>query len=464
MKTILTPIGPTDAARDAGRHVLTPEMNASVAARHSRTDEGLDGILEKVEGLNQDEAVDVIFKHMDYGHKSIQDMIPISIHLEGISIWLAQWIWSIVQVGGGQESSTRYLRFDRKGVMDPLQAVSLGKVEEFEHHAEKCFDNYKRACTAWGLIAEKHPEVMRLPADADEKMRTRLQKNYVFDRARYFLPVAALTNMNVTTWAREWVEIVQNLDSCPWQEARELAERIRGELVLIAPRVLKYAVRNQACVAVIDDEIRTWVSEAIESQGRFAAAGPNTAPCWPHYSTFPGLIVTSGSQFEDCLQHRANRYDPVGRRLKQEPVQYGWSAVAIAEIRDMNRHRPGEKEFRGVPKGFYSALDQIPFHDDIVDERAELESLFKSGYVAASICRQALCSGDPNFIYWANLGTQFEFSHTNTMGKFVYELELRTGKGTHFRYRQHYQDLMEIVESQHPRLHEKILRGSGEVE
>ena len=480
MKAILTSFGPTTDAQAVGRHTLTPEMSAAVAARHSRMDEGLDGILAKVAGMDQDAAVDNIFKMVDYGHRSIEDMIPISIHLEDISIWLAQYIWSLAQVGGGQESSTRYLKFDKSGLVDPdLLGIKPDQEEAWYARQAACFDRYNRACAAWQSIADKHPGLMNLPDGADEKLITRLKKNYVFDRSRYHLPVTALTRMNVTTWAREWSEICRYLLSSPWAEARTLGEKIRNELGLAAPRMLKHAVYSDDYYDVVLNEIANWEAEAETYEERRREQWARGAWVEPSDGfiqiqrpyTYTGRDVKEldvremDHRFADDMATHKHRYAPIGRTVKMTAVQYGWDAVALAEIRDMNRHRPGEKDFAGVPQGYYSALDQIPSYPlDIADEAESLQQLDKESAVSLKCCMDQLLVGNKNFIYEATLGVQFPFSHTNTLNKFVYELELRTGKGTHFRYRKHYNDLLEILEKDEPALRAMITAGRGEPE
>ena len=50
---------------------LTPELLASVLARYSRSNIGLEKILEKVDLNEADASIDRILKFVDYGHASI---------------------------------------------------------------------------------------------------------------------------------------------------------------------------------------------------------------------------------------------------------------------------------------------------------------------------------------------------------------------------------------------------------
>ncbi|NLF84897.1 MAG: hypothetical protein GX571_02165, partial [Lentisphaerae bacterium] len=84
MRVQLVSLCPTDAARQAGRAALTPELLAATGARYSRNNEGLDAILARIDPERLDESVDSIFRMLDYGHQSIADMAPVAIFIDGV--------------------------------------------------------------------------------------------------------------------------------------------------------------------------------------------------------------------------------------------------------------------------------------------------------------------------------------------------------------------------------------------
>src|SRR5580698_1054363 len=116
-------IRPSQASDEAGRPALTPELLAASGARYSRNNEGLEAILSKIDPANLDKSVDSIFRMIDYGHQSIADMAPVAMFVDGVSLWLAYYMWSLCPTAGGQESSTRYIRLDAEGLID---AAALG--------------------------------------------------------------------------------------------------------------------------------------------------------------------------------------------------------------------------------------------------------------------------------------------------------------------------------------------------
>src|SRR5919107_3546293 len=107
MRVTQVALRPTEASEAAGRPSLTPELLAASGARYSRNNEGLEAILARIDPQNLDKSVDSIFRMIDYGHQSIADMVPVALFIDGISLWLAYYVWTLCPTAGGQESSTR---------------------------------------------------------------------------------------------------------------------------------------------------------------------------------------------------------------------------------------------------------------------------------------------------------------------------------------------------------------------
>lgn len=486
MKATLIQIGPSKAATEAGRKVLCPEMNAAVAARHSRTSEGLDHILDKVDNLgDEDRAIDSVFQFIDFGHRSIADMIPVSIHIEGVSIWLAEFLWGLVHVGGGQETSTRYCNMSDADYFAP---PNLDLSSSF---MDSSAEAYALSKEFWGLVADEMPEMVGIDKEMDLKVVARYKRNFVFDRSRYFIPSSCLTNLNITTWGTEWIRIIQSLCSNPWNETLDLANLIRDELKLISPRLIKHTWFNECRHKDYENKLTRAIkfSGITKTKGAFyedLSSGYKTEDAF-QILLGKGLQPTavfdaSSDDAEDKLgsilhvhqnmKYRKNRYDPVGSDLSIIPVSYGWRGVTQAEIRDMNRHRPGVRNISLRPEGFYFAEDQINRvlqNNPSIELRDKAMELVQAGLKVAqmtlSLSNEVLNSTSPwNVVYSTVLGNTFSFSHTSTFGHLIYECELRTGPGTHYRYRDHYLQLLEAVYKKFPLIKEFVLEGSGEPE
>ena len=59
---------------------------------------------------------------------------------------------------------------------------------------------------------------------------------------------------------------------------------------------------------------------------------------------------------------------------------------------------------------------------------------------------------------------QFAFEHITTADKFIYEAELRTGAGSHFRYAKHLRDALRCWYAEFPDTAKRIIEGTAEPE
>ena len=203
MKVQYVSIRPTELAEEKGCYSFTPELLASVGARYSRNNEGLDAIASKIDPENQDKSVDSIFKMLDYGHASIADMTPIALFIDDITLHAAFYLWTMSPTAGGQECSTRYIKIDESSA---ATAEELGMpsqyVTAYNAFVKTSFENYRKCLDAWTNIANTNPQVTKIPKEMLESNDTkvkkqveRMKRNYAFDRARVHLPVSAKTGV-----------------------------------------------------------------------------------------------------------------------------------------------------------------------------------------------------------------------------------------------------------------------------
>jgi hypothetical protein len=341
---------------------------------------------------------------------------------------------------------------------------------EWNAVTESCFAAYEAAWRAWEQIGLDHPELTGIPRalleSEDEKSRRtveRMRRNYAFDRARYYLPASLATNVMLAMSARGWATLCQHLCSHPLPEARALGDAIRGELALCTPRLLKHAGAKASIERGIMLEFEAWRSRAGEGLPPHLRPGAEETAC-PSTAAVEVLAPEGarGTDFAGALAFHDNRYAWFGSLLRRTAVRFSWQAVALAEIRDLNRHRTGGKYCPQIPLGFYSALDQLPA--GLQAERDRLMRLNEAGRAASARARELLAAGDVTYVYWAPLGAQYLFEHVTTADKFIYEAELRTGLGAHFQYARHLREALACWYGTYPETRGLILEGAAEPE
>ncbi len=429
---------------------VTPELLASVLARYSRSNEGLAAILSKVDLANPDASIDRILKFVDYGHASIGGLTGgLAVALDDVSMWLAYKIFEIAQMADGQESSTRYITMEASNVPS---AEELGIPDDlaprWREILARSFAAYHAEYNRLDALAVAEPERVRLPAGAKPAVAARLRKNYALDRARYFIPFAMRTNLGLVQSSRMWATTVKHLASLPQPEARAAAGLIRDELLKQSPRLMRYSSAENSFVEQAQQELETSLRLGRE---RLSAA-PLADAVWVQVDRSAPPWLAEEQPVAEALRHRANRYGQQGTATRRMRVAFAWNNMALAELRDLNRHRTGHRYTPLIQAGFYlpPEIDRAP-HAALLADQLELT-------------RELLTRGSPAYVYSLLLGAQTPFEHSTHADKFIYEAELRTGMGAHFRYAEHLSAALREFRAQVPEAAEWVVEGTAEPE
>ena len=143
------------------------------------------------------------------------------------------------------------------------------------------------------------------------------------------------------------------------------------------------------------------------------------------------------------------------RRLLLPPLpqqaQQG-SQKPLLSSRKQYRHRPGHRHTPLIQTGFYlpPEIDRAP-HAALLAEQLALT-------------RELLARGSPAYVYSLLLGAQTPFEHSTHADKFIYEAELRTGMGAHFRYAEHLSAVLREFLAQVPEARDWVVEGTAEPE
>lgn len=429
---------------------VTPELLASVLARYSRSNEGLDAILSKVDLENPDASIDRILKFVDYGHASIGGLTGgLAIALDGVSMWLAYKIFEIAQMADGQESSTRYITMDASSLPTPAElGVPDDLAERWQRVMALAFASYNAEYTRLDRLATENPERVRVPKDAKPAVVTRLRKNYALDRARYFIPFATRTNLGLVQSSRMWAQTVKHLDSLPQPEARVAAGLIRDELLKISPRLMRHSSAEASFV----EQARQELTESLALGLERLSTAPLPDEVWVHVDRATAPFLPERQPLAEALRHRANRYGQHGSASRRMRVSFAWNNLALAELRDLNRHRTGNRYTPLIQAGFYLPPEiRHADHAELLREQAGLT-------------RELMSRGSPAYLYSLLLGAQTPFEHSTHGDKFIYEAELRTGMGAHFRYAEHLSAALKAFFAQVPEAKAWVVEGTAEPE
>lgn len=443
-------ICPPPAARD--NPSVTPELLASTLARYSRSNKGIDSILSAIDWNDPDRSVDAIFKFVDYGHASIAGMTGgIAMVIDGCSMFLAYKLFELAQLCDGQESSTRYIKLDKTNLPSAEQiGIPVQLRGQWQELMELSFDIYHEVYRELDQAAQQDISVVRIPPGASDKVVERLRKNYALDRSRYFIPFATRTNVALVMTARVWSETIRQLDSLPLLEAKECAEGLRNELSAFAPRLSRHCYADEAS-RFQAQQVFSYGIGKIQKQG--VATSLLSDEVWVEVNnSFPSFLPQI-QNMESSFHGKVNRYSTSGTSVRRVMVKAAWNNLAIAELRDLNRHRSGYRFTPLTPEGFYiPAGVNHPRLGELMEKKAEfLRGIVLTGEAAA-------------YVYGLLLGTQVPFEHSTHLDKFIYEIELRTGLGAHFRYAEHLGVACKALLEKMPQLEGFIEVGSAEPE
>ncbi|AWI10486.1 FAD-dependent thymidylate synthase [Ereboglobus luteus] len=448
MKVTGLAIVPPPSASDQPK--VTPELLASVLARYSRSNDGLANILAKVDLANPDASIDRILKFVDYGHASIGGLTGgLAIALDNVSMWLAYKIFELAQMADGQESSTRYITMAPTSLPAPAElGIPDDLAARWQDVMARAFAAYNTEYARLDALALAKPELVRIPAGAKEAVVTRLRKNYALDRARYFIPFATRTNLALVQSSRMWAQLVKQLDSLPHPEARAAAKLLRDELMKQSPRLMRHSNADAACQAQAAAELEASCALGLEQLSTDGLADET----WVHVDRATPPFLPESQSIAEALRHRANRYGQQGSATRRMRVTFAFNNIAIAELRDLNRHRTGNRYTPLIQAGFYlpPEIDRAA-HAQLLDDQAELT-------------RELMRRGSAAYVHGMLLGAQTPFEHGTHADKFIYEAELRTGMGAHFRYAEHLSAALREFFKQVPEAKQWVVEGTAEPE
>lgn len=447
---------------------LKPEVMAALFARFSRTGDGMEKILADVKTLDfndEKEMVNRILKFIDYGHASIGGLTGgIGVGTDQISMLEPYLSFFLQSKQDGQETSTRYCEFKPEGLAHPSDFnVPKRFHDEWYKVMLEGFEISSLVNKRLDMIVSQKPELAGIPEGAPEKVAKRMKKNYGFDRARYTLPLPALTNFGLIMTAREWADTLKFMVASPIKGTRQWAEDITDQMKKPLPNLMKHAGSREMTKAYMKNFFGRGV-EYIKKNGVNTEYLPDEVITNVQLPAESGIIdekLSVEERISNAFEGKENRYDiPKGYPQKINVSTY-WNNMAFAEARDINRQRPCAKDTLFAPHGFYMA----PEMEEAIKDLGLKERYQRLQEKRANLITNLANSENPeSYVSAMFLGDQSPFELHTDAAHMTYILELRTGMGVHFRYDQHMRQAFDKFEKQLPEWTKQVVLGTGEPE
>jgi hypothetical protein len=451
---------------------IKPEVLAALLARFSRTEDGLERILSDFEQLDEKDSqkmAERVLKFLDYGHASIGGLTGgIPVGFDKVSMWVPFFTFLFQSKQDGQETSTRYCEFKPSGLAHPFELGVPAKYHQnwYEVMTEG-FELSKILNTQLDFQVGQNPQIARIPADAKPAEKNRMIRNYGFDRARYTIPMAGLTNFGIIM-----TETLKYIGAMPNIESTQISAKLQSELKKQLPKLMNHAQPTPMSIQYVTELIHRG-AEYIRKNGVNTQQEEDMVQTKVH---LPTTTVESylAQKYEQPLNEQSvqraidesflgkkTRYDISKGFASKIKTEVFWNNMAIAEIRDMNRQRPCKKDILLAPVGMYMPQESINalFGLGLLDRY----TAFKQK--RAKLIEDLANSKNPaSYISAITLGDQMPFEMHSDAAHMTYVMELRTGRGVHFRYDDHTRQAYESFTKQCPEWTKHVQLGTGEPE
>lgn len=182
---------------------------------------------------------------VQYGHNSLKDSDTIRFAVE----WVSEVFTKIIEspfpaLGAFQETSTRYMPFNKDSIIFPPELENSKYKEEIKQALYSLFDVYEK----WLVIVRQslldNWIFKREEFSSDWAFNTTLNTK-VFDICRYLLPSATATKLGCGFQTRTLETHLSWMLSHPLEEARTVAKAIWEEAIKISPWLLSHVEQNE---------------------------------------------------------------------------------------------------------------------------------------------------------------------------------------------------------------------------
>ncbi len=434
-----------------------------IAAEFIPKDDGSNAFLERVIG--------------EYGDDSVAQLDHDQVIFEGVSNVMTKKI-ERGRLAAYLEQSTRYLRFDVKDAEGRYRYVTPAELDaetaaEFEKNMDEIFDIYSE-------MYIKAFEHIKSKSEVPETQRNRAWEiachAQACDAVRGLLPNATKSTVGVSASAQAVYNMILHLESEPLAEAKQLGAAALDAVRIVNPVFYTRADNPNRGGLISANKEKSRADSRVLAQGLVEeyvdTVDQEVAPSVRLLSVSGTeeellakiLIDHSDVDYKTALEivgkidddkkaeildvyvgERDNRRVKPGRAY--ELIHYFIEGVCdIAAWRDIQRHR------------LVSALDAQNYqpylgHDrpKLIDEIGESESYERAFELSQRTYEMLVEKGLEEPAQYATLlGHRVRFSFVINARELYHSAELRTSTQGHASYRKFYQDMVDLVEEEHP--------------
>lgn len=412
---------------------------------------------------------------VEYGHNSLKDSDYIRLAVE----WVSQVFTKVIEspfpaLGAFQETSTRYMIFNRESILITPEMEKSEYKEEILGLVYKLFDVYEKwiEIVRWALLENWIFKREDFSSDWAFNMTVNTK---VFDICRYLLPSCTATKLGCTFQTRTLESHISWMLSHPLEEVRLIAKSIHEEALKISPGLLSHVQENEYEIErtkdlinytdkIFSDDylppIHRWLNNEdrvklifewhLDNNILASVLFESSRKFWKSLIECLSLVekmdINQKEELMSVALSKRWKFDRMPRSLQHSTVMWEF-LVDFWAYRDIQRHRATRQLWQWVTSIHwydYPEYINLPWmeefkkmYDEVMLEVSELgrkiikKDSYATEYVAAlGHLVRTTCEMDP--------------------GQIAYVIELRTTPHAHHSYRDLKLKLFELITKEAP--------------
>lgn len=403
---------------------LNPEANAMLQALYSRSAQSVKKHVEKIEETGSSKFMESYY--VGYGHESIGDCATTTLFFEDVSILAAKAIQDN-QLYRGQETSTRYIDFTNRRIVNPfgedVHPLQKMMMDFYKNNIKTVQDFYISEFPYDGTVSEK---VWRNTINAR-----------AFDVMRAFIPAGTTTQLSWTTDFHQGYDNIVRLKHHPCKEMNAIAD----DALFLLKNEYKSSFSHK-------DRF-----ERDAYMHKFSEKTTYSVPEFLSEEFYDTVVYETNidNGIINIAERDVIRERPKGVKLPKYLKKYGnvdlRFILDFGSFRDIQRHRGGECQMPLLTTkyGFNQwYIDNLP--NSVRDEAIALIKEFENEFAKLGSFR----SVDMQYLIPMGYNVVVELSYS--LPQLAYVAELRSSQTVHPTLRRVAKDMGKIIETLFPEM------------